>query len=233
MDIAPHGPADTRNMGIVHSALRRDLVRCRILLNHLRLPHRSRLLGEHLVWMMGNLHHHHHGEDEHLWPELRRRDPSIETLLVRMDADHRLIQQPMSDLETAGRQMAAGNASAPPVEAAIDALEAALLPHLAAEETDAMVEVSRLLTQREMGRLEFRAWARGQAPREGAFAVNYVLDNATPTARERFVHDFPAPLRFLLLTALKGRYLRHREALWGGTPALDVPPLSAEARRDW
>jgi hypothetical protein len=70
-------PADTRMMGIVHSALRRDLVRLRLVLGTpaAREPRRRTALAEHVIWMMDFLHHHHSGEDAGLYPLVVRRNP--------------------------------------------------------------------------------------------------------------------------------------------------------------
>ena len=57
------GPADTRMMGIVHDALRRDLARVRAALACPVPPARRRALAAHVGWMMDFLHEHHEGED--------------------------------------------------------------------------------------------------------------------------------------------------------------------------
>jgi len=66
----PDGPCDTRMMGIVHSALRRDLVRVRIVLADRDLLTEKRRIGvaDHLGWLLHTLHLHHHGEDIGLYP---------------------------------------------------------------------------------------------------------------------------------------------------------------------
>ena len=81
------GPADTRTMGIVHSALRRDLERTRVALSTAPYPEgaQRRAIAEHLLAMMHFLHVHHHGEDEGLWPMVQRRDPSTVGLVERME----------------------------------------------------------------------------------------------------------------------------------------------------
>lgn len=95
------GPADIRDMRILHSALRRDLERTRIVLSDPALVtgDRRRAIGAHLVWLMHTLHRHHTGEDEHVWPEIRRREPSAGPLLDEMDTDHRRIAEPIREIE--------------------------------------------------------------------------------------------------------------------------------------
>jgi hypothetical protein len=70
-------PADARTMGVVHSALRRDLVRLRLVLGTpaARDPQRRTAPAEHVTWMMDFLHHHHSGEDAGLYPVVVRRSP--------------------------------------------------------------------------------------------------------------------------------------------------------------
>jgi hypothetical protein len=70
-------PADTRVMGIVHSALRRDLVRLRLVFGTPAAgkPRRRTALAEHVIWLMDFHHHHHSGEDAGLYPLVVRRNP--------------------------------------------------------------------------------------------------------------------------------------------------------------
>ncbi|HQR25481.1 MAG TPA: hemerythrin domain-containing protein, partial [Nocardioides sp.] len=84
------GPADTRMMGIVHAALKRDLLRVRRVLSGAPAPQgRQRVaLGQHVTWMLGFLHAHHSGEDAGLWPLVRQRNPAASALLDSMEADH-------------------------------------------------------------------------------------------------------------------------------------------------
>ncbi len=83
--------ADTRMMGIVHGALRRDLLRIQAAVTTEPYPHgrQRRALGEHVVWMMDFLHAHHSSEDEGLWPLVRERNPAAGALLDSLEAERR------------------------------------------------------------------------------------------------------------------------------------------------
>ena len=125
MDSRPHEPADTRSMGIVHSALRRDLRRAHIMLETAPYPagKRSRTLADHILWMTEFLHMHHTGEDEGLWPLIRSRNPSAGALLDRMDADHKRIGTAAVAVQEAARAYRHGPAAVVPslsVSPAID-----------------------------------------------------------------------------------------------------------------
>src|SRR5262245_37563850 len=86
-------PADVRDMGIVHSALRRDLRRLAIVLDS-NAPisgERRQALAEHALFMTHFLHAHHTGEDDQLWPAVRKRNHAAAALLDEMESDHRKI----------------------------------------------------------------------------------------------------------------------------------------------
>src|SRR4051812_38138353 len=97
------GPADTRMMGIVHDALRRDLARLRTALGTSPPPdgERRRALAAHVGWLMDFLHDHHAGEDAGLYPMVRAADPAAAELLNAMDAEHRAVDPCMARLRSA------------------------------------------------------------------------------------------------------------------------------------
>ena len=108
------GPADIQTMGIVHSALRRDVVRAKMVLGTpaAREPRRRTAIAEHLIWMVDFLHHHHQGEDDGLYPLVVRRNPASAELVEQMDADHGIITPAMDALE-AGRAPPPGRPGQP------------------------------------------------------------------------------------------------------------------------
>jgi hypothetical protein len=225
--------ADTRDMGIVHSALRRDLRRARIVLTGPTPDdRRRRALGEHLVWMMESLHRHHSGEDEHVWPEIRRRNPAAGPLLDQMDADHQRIAGPMQELEQVATSFGRGGATARDVLAVIDRLEEALLPHLAREEQEMMPVVAQTLTDKEWQELGHHAFIRGKSLPHLALDGHWVIDNATDEDRRQMVTKIPAVPRFILLQGFRRGYARRTRALWAGTDAAGLAPVKAEPITD-
>ena len=104
------GPADTRMMRIVHTALRRDLARTQVALAELAAEPddaRREAVAAHLQWMMTWLHHHHEGEDQGLYPYVRARNAAAGALLDEMDADHQRILPAMAEVERAATAYAA------------------------------------------------------------------------------------------------------------------------------
>lgn len=47
------------------------------------------------------VHAHHGGEDAHLFPALRRSDPSLEPVVDRLEADHRRVSDILDEVEAA------------------------------------------------------------------------------------------------------------------------------------
>ena len=85
MTTRPDGPADTRMMGIVHEALRRDLRRAHVTLSSGSPPplRQQQAIARHLTWMMGFLHYHHRSEDEGLYPLVRFHSSWLKQLVHR------------------------------------------------------------------------------------------------------------------------------------------------------
>jgi hypothetical protein len=90
MTAEPSAPADTRTMGIVHSALRRDLTRSSDALSGHLIPGEAQrvAIAGHVQALMDFLQVHHSGEDAWLWPTMRRLNPSASALLDQMEDDH-------------------------------------------------------------------------------------------------------------------------------------------------
>src|SRR5690349_7341954 len=127
-------PADTRMMGIVHAALRRDLSRVRDEVAAEPPPRgrQRRALGDHVVWLMEFLHAHHTSEDRGLWPLVRRRNPAAAELLDSLEAEHQVIAPALEALTATARRYAAttDEQTRTDLVAALDALTSVLLPHL-------------------------------------------------------------------------------------------------------
>jgi hypothetical protein len=111
MASAHETPANTAMMGIVHSALRRDLTRTSTALSTRPAPGdvQRKALAAHLAWMMDFLHRHHDGEDAGLWPLVRSLNPSACELLDQMERDHARIAPAMETVSAATRDYAAGD----------------------------------------------------------------------------------------------------------------------------
>lgn len=226
--VDPDGPCDTRMMGVVHSALRRDLVRTRMVLEHeapLATKRRIVLAG-HVLWLMHTLHLHHTGEDIGLYPMVLQNDPSTAELVADMDADHKRIDPAIAAFEQAARAYRTDETAAGQLLDALTDLEAVLLPHLEREETVMMPVVSCCVTEREWQDWNDKVNVRSKPFLYLAEEGHWVLDNLDPAGRALALQLVPPVPRFILVRLLGGRYHRKAKLLWHGSPAAQVPSLS-------
>ena len=214
----PEGPADTRMMGIVHDALKRDLLRTRRVLLASPAPQgRQRVaLGEHITWMLDFLHAHHSSEDAGLWPLVRRRNPAAVELLDSMEADHARIAPAADAAGAAAREYTAttaDSARATLVEA-LDGLLEVLVPHLDREVAEAMPVVAASITNREWDTAEQEYNIKPKTARQLAREGHWLLEGIDTEGYDVVVHKVPAVLRFLLIHGYGRFYRRQAHARW-------------------
>jgi iron-sulfur cluster repair protein YtfE (RIC family) len=221
MASAPPAPADTTMMRIVHDALRRDLARATATLAEPGTAcDQRRAVGSHLLWLMQFLHAHHASEDEGLYPVVRERAPAsadVLDVLDRMAEQHERIATAIATVEgTAAALVADGSLDASrEVVAALEALAAALLPHLQEEEDRAMPLTSQLITAEEWQSIEQRHNLEGKTPSQLGFEGHWLIDGATAADRGRVTGLVPPIQRLILLRGFARRYRRHVRACWG------------------
>jgi hypothetical protein len=225
MTTIPEAPADTRIMGIVHDALRRDLERAVTALSTAPFPRGEQrvAIGEHVAWMMGFLHAHHAGEDAGLWPLVRERDPSLVPLLDAMEADHARIAPALEACETAAGSYRTGTDDATRVAllGALQVLGDVLLPHLRREEDEVMPAVSVTITAAEWRGVDQEQFVKPKSMSQLAFEGHWLLDGLDAERREVVVHQVATIPRLVLVHAFARRYRRRAAAVWGaeGSPS--------------
>ena len=211
-------PADTRIMGIVHGALRRDLLRTRDALTAEPYPHgrRRRALGEHVVWMMEFLHAHHTSEDEGLWPLVRARNPAAGALLDSLEAEHLVISPAAAALDAAGQQYATTSADEPRADllTALDALAAVLFPHLDREVEQAMPVVSASITNAEWHALEQEYNIKPKSLAQLGMEGHWLVDGIDAEGYQVVVGTVPAVPRFILVHGFARAYRRRAQVRW-------------------
>ena len=229
-----HEPTDTRSMGIVHSALRRDLERARMVLTDQPSPgpRQRRAVASHLGWMMRFLHMHHTGEDVGLWPLMRARNPAAGALLDRMDADHRRIAPAITALEGAALAYRDDDSALDDLLDALTGLSDALLPHLRREELEMMPVVATTLTNAEYRAVEHEHFVAPKGLRELGVEAHWLLDGLPPDGREVMLSVVPALPRFILLHGFARSYRRAATLRWGVGAAARVPSLQLSLMRE-
>ncbi len=230
MNKTAQGPADTRMMGIVHGALRRDLLRTRdaLISEPCPLGRQRRALGEHIVWLMEFLHAHHTGEDRGLWPLVRKRNPAAGALLDSLEAEHRRIAPAAEALAAAGSKYAGTPADEPRTElvTALDTLTAVLFPHLDREVAEAMPVVSASITNTEWQAVEQEYNIKPKSLTQLGMEGHWLIDGIDPEGYQLVTHTVAALPRFILLHGFARAYQRQAQRRWQP----DIQPVRAGAR---
>jgi hypothetical protein len=218
----PDGPADTRMMGIIHEALRRDLRRARQALGGQPAPERPQrqAIAAHLGWMMQFLHAHHATEDEGLYPMVRERRPEATALLDQMHRDHAAIAPAVAAVERCARDdgQAADNSPGLRLLRAVDELEEVLLPHLRREEDEVMPVVAAAITDAELRRWDHEANIAPKSLRQLGREGHWIIDDLPPDDRAVVLHLVPPVPRFVLVHTFARSYRRRRAACWAPSP---------------
>lgn len=210
-------PADTRMMGIVHDALRRDLTRTRAALDGPLAQAQRRALAAHVGWMMDFLHEHHEGEDTGLWPMVRTVDPAAGVLLDAMSADHAAVDPAVHTLRTAAARWAESDAARPELRDALTALENVLLPHLDREENEAMPVVSATITHRQWHDWDQKHNIKPKSLPKLAEEGLWLMDGLDPARRAIVEAEVPWVPRMTVLHGFGPGYRRRAAARWAGT----------------
>ncbi|OOK73431.1 hemerythrin HHE cation binding domain protein [Mycobacterium kansasii] len=215
-------PADTRMMGIVHNALRRDIARAQSALARWPYPNpRQRsAVAEHLVWMTEFLHRHHRVEDDGLYPLVRQRVSQAAGILDAMDADHHALLPAIARLTDSARRYAADPSARLDLVTTLDRLAAVLLPHLQREELEMMPVVSEALTQAEWDAIEQAHAVKPLKPTELAFTALWLCDGASDEDRAIVRSLVPKPVaRAIEIFATPAISATHGAfGIWRSTP---------------
>jgi hypothetical protein len=227
MSTGVHEPADIRSMGIVHSALRRDLERTRMVVSAAPYPDekRRRAVASHMLWMMHFLHVHHTGEDVGLWPLVRSKNPGAVDLLDRMDEDHKGIAPAITAMEEAARAYRDDPSTRERFVEALTELRTVLLPHLEREEREMMPVVATTLTNAEYQAVEQEHFVKPKGFLELGAEGHWILDGLPSEGRGVMLGVVPAVPRFVLLHGFAAAYRRKKAVLWGGGSAAALPSL--------
>lgn len=216
MAMDPNAPADTNMMRIVHNALRRDLRRARVTLDHVPPPdaRQTAAVLHHLGWMTAFLEAHHRSEDAGLYPVVRERDPSAGPLLDDMADDHAAVALAIGRLEAMTGDATADGCDRAAIVDAIDDLCGVLLPHLEREEIEVMPVVSRVVTNAEWQDIEQRHNLDGKSMAQLGEEGHWLIDDATAEDRARVLGLVPSVPRFALVHGFGPSYRRRARARW-------------------
>ncbi len=238
-------PADTRMMGIAHSALRRDLARAVDALSHQPVPGDAQrvAIAQHIQAMMDFLEIHHHGEDAWLWPTIRTLNPAAAEVLDQMDADHAAITPHMGNVTATAAAYGKFPAARGQLAAALNDLRGTLDPHLRREEDDMMPVVASTLTCGQWDAWEQEYYIKPKSKKDLGLEGHWLIDGGDRAVYDHVVGKVNPALRFVLLRVFGPRYRKACATRWGADvpvgPKLGAadsthqPEIIGSARRPW
>lgn len=204
---------DTADMRMVHRVFRREFALLPAMVRAVRPGDtaRSARVAEHAREHIDALEHHHHGEDELLWPPLAARAAFDPDVLDRMRAQHHDVAALLAratDLLTRWTQTA-GADDREQLADVLAATSSALVAHLDEEEQHILPTVERHITSAEWAEVGKRGMASIPPKRRLVFLA-HILEDATPEERTTFLTTHvPPPVR--LAYRLLGRRQHRRE----------------------
>lgn len=149
---------DTRDMVVVHTAMRREFGLAPGLVRGVSVADtaRSGVVAGHLGWLLDLLHHHHSGEDELLWPLLLARAPEeVWPTIHLMEEQHHGISGSITQVREL-LPLWSASASAEhrdQLAATLATVDALLTEHLGLEEREMLPLAAATLSQEEWDRL--------------------------------------------------------------------------------
>jgi hemerythrin-like domain-containing protein len=209
---------NVHDMVVVHRAFRRELALIPRLVRAVPAGDTARasVVADHARLVLLGLHLHHTGEDELLWPKLLERDAPDTELVLRMEAQHHVVEELVERLVPAITRWVAEARPAVSEEVAstVDRLRTALLEHLDDEEAHILPIAARSVTQAEWDELGEHGTSRMRAA-QLPLMFGMVLEEATPEEHAMMMDVLPAPARLLMRTYGVWRYRRYVSAVRG------------------
>lgn len=201
---------------IIHAAVRRDLARTEAALRTFPDGDAGRARDLKRAWdsLWDMLHHHHEGEDEHVWPYLRTLDEVDPALADAMEGEHVAMAEAMTAATAAMAALVTTPSAAAAAEAADRVARAAEVTsaHLDHEEREVMpIVVAR------MGTPEWKAVEKKLSVgslTDGGRMFAWLQDGMEPEMRTALRSTVPPPVTWLL-SHLAGRsYHRDVAPVW-------------------
>jgi hemerythrin-like domain-containing protein len=217
-------PADTRDMVMAHDMFRREigLTPALVLGVHAGDVERAEIVADHITLVDSVLYHHHHGEDEHLWPLLRSRaGAEVERIVRVMEGQHEEIEKLNAEV-TAGLAAWRSTADARAGAALADMIERqwrALVDHMALEEEQVLPLIERHLTAAEW-RQVVASSAGDVAPEQMPLIFGMMMYETDPDVVREVVAHMPPELGPVIVDAAATAFAEHSMRVHGSaTPA--------------
>lgn len=213
--------AETRNMVAVHIVFRREFGLLPEVVQSAAPgdEERAKVIADHIRLMSHTLDHHHHAEDEVLWPLLLARAPKeVDPVVHLAEGHHQRLGALLEDTEARLAAWASGAAGddRDALALALRKLDVVLFEHMGLEERLVLPVVERHIFTSEWEAME-QLSVGGIAPED----VPLIFGMALFESGEEFV---PEPLRADILPVAPGVYADYAERLYGTR----TPPRSTD-----
>ncbi|ULN48627.1 hemerythrin domain-containing protein [Mycolicibacterium goodii] len=227
---APKKGELTREMEMAHGMFRRefglaaDAVR-RVAAGEVA---RAGVVADHLRFIAALLHHHHAGEDDHIWPLLLERAAPHAERVRDVERQHRDVDAALDSVAdaVAAWRRGADAVSRGALVDALETLEAVVVDHMDYEERWVVPEMERHITRSEWDRV-IAAMAMAIDPKDLVLAVGMTTYEGDEEIIERTVANLPPEVGPSPRTMAQAAYAGHAEVIYG----TGVPPRSTELTR--
>jgi hemerythrin-like domain-containing protein len=212
---------DTRPMILLHRCMRQEL---RLAPGAVRRiapadAPSTRLVADHLDFLVAFVRHHHEIEDDLLWPVLRARlaDEPLATVAL-MESQHEALSTALARVEGAvvAWRHTAGATERDHLAGVLDELYPLVIEHLDAEEQRLLPIAVRTMEPSEWDRIGEEGYRRSPR-RHRSLALGMFDHYGDPEVVETMVAPIPRPIRRLVLSGAR-RTFRQRARQVHGTP---------------
>ena len=203
---------------IIHAAVRRDLARMEGALADFPAGDRERALGLQRAWgtLWNQLHHHHVGEDDHVFPYVRSLGPEVidPAVLDAMEAEHEAMSESVQAATTAVDALVADPSAANAATAREAVANAAQVTdrHLRHEETEVVPVIDERSETPEWKAVEKKL--RQGSPFFAGEMFAWLQDGGHPEVQKALAEQVPAPVRLVFSRVFGRRYHREVAPVW-------------------
>jgi iron-sulfur cluster repair protein YtfE (RIC family) len=192
-NVIPH--ADTSDMPAVHKVFRDALAAApQLIASAVGDDDRRAVIADYYANLIEFLRVHHDGEEEIVFPVLLERAAGQRTILEKAAADHQAVIGLMAAAnEKIEIWHAKGDEGTHGVAGALEALQAALIPHLDEEEAQVLPLAAAHMTAAEWGQLPGHAMGHFQGDKIWLI-LGLIRENFTQEQRDMMLAHMPPPL---------------------------------------
>jgi hemerythrin-like domain-containing protein len=222
-------------MYVVHAMFRREFGLMAALVRGVTAgdTRRAQIVAEHIELMNGVLHHHHVGEDKHLWPRLLDRRPEEAASVVHLMKDQpEGIGKTLEEIDGALEVWRSGAASdsGEPLANGLDRLVQLLEEHSREEEERALPIIEKCITATEWGTMVQEAAAE-LSQESLALVFGMMMYEGDPEVMQGVFSHMPPEMRSVMKDRSWQAFVSHSERVHGtATPRRFRPesPLSSQ-----